>query len=68
MGLEVAALLAQELNRTLILPPIMPNAHIMNNTHQRWSQYFDIPRFTNLTGIKVVEWDLIRPLTPQQKR
>ncbi|KAG0287613.1 hypothetical protein BGZ98_004584, partial [Dissophora globulifera] len=68
MGLEVAALLAQELNRTLILPPIMPNAHIINNTHQRWSQYFDIPRFIKLTGIKVVEWDLIRPLTPQQKR
>ncbi|KAG0291574.1 hypothetical protein BGZ98_002973, partial [Dissophora globulifera] len=68
IGLEVAALLAQELNRTLILPPMSPNMHMQDNTHQRWSQYFDIPRFTNITGIKVIEWDLVRPLTPQQKR
>ncbi|KAG0293923.1 hypothetical protein BGZ98_001972, partial [Dissophora globulifera] len=67
IGLETAALLAQELNRTLILPPIISNSHNRENTHQRWSQYFNIPRFTNITGVKVVEWDLIRPLTPQQK-
>ncbi|KAG0286516.1 hypothetical protein BGZ98_005040 [Dissophora globulifera] len=68
MGFEIAALVAHELNRTLILPPIVSNTHNHENTHQRWSQYFDIPRFTNLTGVKVVEWDLIRPLTPQQRQ
>ncbi|KAF9202194.1 hypothetical protein BGZ49_007607 [Haplosporangium sp. Z 27] len=67
MGLEFGALLAKKLNRTLILPPIISNNHDDENTHQHWSRYFDLPRFTHLTGIPVLEWDHVRPLTPAQR-
>ncbi|KAI7818596.1 hypothetical protein BC939DRAFT_462629 [Gamsiella multidivaricata] len=67
MAFEVGALLSRKLNRTLILPPIISNSHDHDNTHQRWSNYFDLPRFTHLSGVPVVEWDLIRPLTATQR-
>ncbi|KAF9938420.1 hypothetical protein BGZ67_000191 [Mortierella alpina] len=63
IGLEVAAFAAKQLNRTLIIPPIISNIHDHENTHQRWSQFLDLPRFTELTGIQVVEWDTVRPLS-----
>ncbi|KAF9576709.1 hypothetical protein EC968_005482 [Mortierella alpina] len=63
IGLEAAAFAAKQLNRTLIIPPIISNTHDHENTHQRWSQFLDLPRFTELTGIQVVEWDTVRPLS-----
>ncbi|KAF9356803.1 hypothetical protein BGX26_004717 [Mortierella sp. AD094] len=68
ISLHAAGLAAQELNRTLILPPIMSNVHDHDNTHQRWSRYFNLPRFTYLTGVPIVEWDQVRPLTPAQRK
>ncbi|KAF9356802.1 hypothetical protein BGX26_004716 [Mortierella sp. AD094] len=68
IGIEPAALAAKKFNRTLILPPIISSFHDHDNTHQRWSSLFDIPRFTHLTGIPVLEWDLVRPLTPAQRK
>ncbi|KAF9182637.1 hypothetical protein BGZ51_004523 [Haplosporangium sp. Z 767] len=66
MALENAAYVALRLNRTLILPPITTNSHDKYNSNQRWSEFFDIPRFTALTGVQVVEWNDIRPLTKEQ--
>jgi len=66
IGLESAALAAKRLNRTLILPPIISNTHDHDNTHRSWSHFFDLARFSDLTGIPVLEWDQIRPLTKQQ--
>ncbi|KAF9292480.1 hypothetical protein BGZ68_005163 [Mortierella alpina] len=63
IGLEAAAFAAKQLNRTLIIPPIISNTHDHENTHQRWSQFLDLPRFTELTGVQVVEWDTVRPLS-----
>ncbi|KAG0208155.1 hypothetical protein BGX28_000770 [Mortierella sp. GBA30] len=68
IALEVAAFAAKQLNRTLIIPPIISNTHDHENTHQRWSQFLDIPRFTELTGIQVLEWDSVRPLSPVQRQ
>ncbi|KAI1299947.1 hypothetical protein EDD11_006349 [Mortierella claussenii] len=68
IGFQAAAFAAKRLNRTLILPPIVSNTHDHDNTHQRWSRYFDLPRFTHLTGVPVLEWDLVRPLTSAQRK
>ncbi|KAF9178888.1 hypothetical protein BGZ51_007382 [Haplosporangium sp. Z 767] len=66
IGLEIAAYAAKQLNRTLILPPIISNSHDHENTHQRWSRFLDLRRFTELTGIPVLEWDTVRPLDAHQ--
>ncbi|CAO3571591.1 unnamed protein product [Mortierella alpina] len=66
MALENAAYAALLLNRTLIIPPVVTNSHDKYNSNQRWSDFFDLPRFTSLTGIKAVEWHDIRPLTEEQ--
>ncbi|KAF9933847.1 hypothetical protein FBU30_004243 [Linnemannia zychae] len=68
MAVQSAAYIALKLNRTLILPPIISNSHDHKNTHQRWSQYMDLPRFTQLTGLPVIEWDQARPLTDAQRQ
>ncbi|KAF9383545.1 hypothetical protein CPC16_008872 [Podila verticillata] len=68
IGVEVAAYIALRLNRTLLVPPIISNSHDHDNTHQTWSRYFDLKRFSNLTGIPVVEWDTVRPLNAAQTR
>ncbi|KAG0078171.1 hypothetical protein BGZ92_001596, partial [Podila epicladia] len=68
IGVEVAAYIALRLNRTLLVPPIISNSHDHDNTHQSWSRYFDFKRFSNLTGIPVVEWDTVRPLSAAQTR
>ncbi|KAG0008385.1 hypothetical protein BGZ80_003518, partial [Entomortierella chlamydospora] len=68
MSLQSAGLLAKKLNRTLIIPPIISNFHDHNNTHQRWSRYFDLPKFASLAGVSIVEWDQVRPLTPTQRK
>ncbi|KAF9433251.1 hypothetical protein BGZ76_009694 [Entomortierella beljakovae] len=67
MALESAAYLAIQLNRTLIIPPIITNSHDIYNSNQRWSDFFDFPKFKRLTGADMVEWDDLRPLTPEQK-
>lgn len=66
MALQGAAFAARRLNRTLIIPPIVSNTHDQENTHQPWSQFFDLPRFTELTGVPVLEWSDVRPLDPLQ--
>ncbi|KAF9958380.1 hypothetical protein BGZ72_000446 [Mortierella alpina] len=66
MALENAAYAALLLNRTLIIPPIVTNSHDKYNSNQRWSDFFDLSRFTALTGIKAVEWHDVRPLTEEQ--
>ncbi|KAF9929534.1 hypothetical protein BGZ67_006269 [Mortierella alpina] len=66
MALENAAYAALLLNRTLIIPPVVTNSHDKYNSNQRWSEFFDLPRFTSLTGIKAVEWHDVRPLTNEQ--
>jgi hypothetical protein len=67
IGVQIAAYIALKLNRTLILPPIVSNSHDKKNTHQRWSQYMDLPRLSNLTGLRVLEWGKIRPLSEAQR-
>ncbi|KAG0055380.1 hypothetical protein BGZ83_008772 [Gryganskiella cystojenkinii] len=67
IGLESAAFVAKQLNRTLIIPPIISNTHDHYNTHQSWSHFLDLARFTNLTGVRVLEWDQVRPLTQLQR-
>ncbi|KAG0368351.1 hypothetical protein BGX24_002871 [Mortierella sp. AD032] len=66
IALQSAAFVARRLNRTLIIPPIISNTHDRENTHQPWSDFFDLPRFTQLTGVPVLEWSDIRPLDPLQ--
>ncbi|KAF9087097.1 hypothetical protein BGX29_008463 [Mortierella sp. GBA35] len=66
IALQGAAFAAKRLNRTLIIPPIISNTHDHENTHQPWSQFFDLPRFTELTGVPVLEWSDVRPLDPLQ--
>lgn len=68
IGVEVAAYIALRMNRTLLVPPIISNTHDHDNTHQPWSRYFDLKRFSNLTGVPVVEWDAVRPLNAAQTR
>ncbi|KAF9581484.1 hypothetical protein BGW38_001476 [Lunasporangiospora selenospora] len=66
MALENAAYLAQQLDRVLIMPPITTNSHDKHNSNQRWSDFFDLPKFTELTGVRVVEWNDVRPMTAEQ--
>ncbi|KAK3836113.1 MAG: hypothetical protein J3R72DRAFT_526346 [Linnemannia gamsii] len=68
IAVQSAAYIAFKLNRTLLLPPIISNSHDHKNTHQRWSQYMNLPKLTTLTGIRVLEWDQIRPLSPAQQQ
>ncbi|KAG9062997.1 hypothetical protein KI688_004597 [Linnemannia hyalina] len=68
IALQNAAYIAHKLNRTLILPPIISNSHDHKNTHQRWSQYMNLPKLTQLTGLQVVEWSEVRPLTEAQRQ
>ncbi|KAF9966691.1 hypothetical protein BGZ70_001590 [Mortierella alpina] len=63
IGIQHAAWLALHLNRTLILPPITSNKHDHQFTFQKWSTYFDIPRFEQLTGLQVKEWPDLKHLT-----
>ncbi|KAG0365471.1 hypothetical protein BC939DRAFT_526135 [Gamsiella multidivaricata] len=56
VSLQKAALLAKDLNRTLILPPISPNTHIPVWAGPRYSQFYDLDHFTSKSGISMVEW------------
>ncbi|KAG0271764.1 hypothetical protein BGZ95_000375 [Linnemannia exigua] len=68
MAVQTATYIAFKLNRTLLLPPIISNSHDHKNTHQRWSQYMDLPKLTTLTGIRVLEWEQVRPLSSAQRQ
>lgn len=68
IAVQNAAYVALKLNRTLVLPPIISNSHDHKNTHQRWSQYMDLPKLTQLTGLPVLEWSQVRPLTEEQRQ
>ncbi|KAG0245517.1 GDP-fucose protein O-fucosyltransferase-domain-containing protein [Mortierella sp. GBAus27b] len=50
-GMEVA----KALGRTLILPPITSSSHDKSKQNQPWSKFLDLKRFSELTGIQVVE-------------
>ncbi|KAG9071930.1 hypothetical protein KI688_006149 [Linnemannia hyalina] len=64
MSLQKAALLAKDLKRTLILPPISPNSHIRTWAGPRYSQFYDLESFTQKSGIPVLEWHDIK-MTPE---
>ncbi|KAF9100175.1 hypothetical protein BGX23_004003 [Mortierella sp. AD031] len=64
ISLEKAALLAKDLKRTLILPPISPNSHIHTWAGPRYSQFYDLELFTQKSGIPVLEWHDVK-LTPE---
>ncbi|KAF9311085.1 hypothetical protein BG003_007807 [Podila horticola] len=66
MAMEKAAYLAKRLNRTLVIPPIITSSHDAHNSNQRWSDFFDLAQFTDLSGIPVVEWHDLRPLSQEQ--
>ncbi|CAO3572880.1 unnamed protein product [Mortierella alpina] len=66
LAFQHAAWLALHLNRTLILPPITSNKHDRQRTFQKWSNYFDIPRFEQLSGVRVKEWPDIKHLSEKE--
>ncbi|KAF9194923.1 hypothetical protein BGZ50_005556 [Haplosporangium sp. Z 11] len=55
-SLQKAALLAKDLNRTLVIPPISPNSHIKVWAGPRYSEFYDLDTFSDKTGIPVLEW------------
>ncbi|KAI1319466.1 hypothetical protein EDD11_004043 [Mortierella claussenii] len=65
-SLQKAALLAKDLKRTLIIPPISPNSHIKIWAGPRYSEFYDLESFSALTGLPVLEWHDIKqtPSTP----
>ncbi|KAF9330390.1 hypothetical protein BGZ91_000157 [Linnemannia elongata] len=65
IAFQSAAFVALRLNRTLILPPFITTNHDKQVAAQRWSDFFDLDRFTRLSGLKVVEFHDIRPLSPE---
>ncbi|KAF9438467.1 hypothetical protein BGZ76_007721 [Entomortierella beljakovae] len=73
-GMLRAVMLARDLGRTLILPPITASNKYddynsgdddnesLAEQHQPWSSYFDLETFEYLTGVKVVELQDLREL------
>ncbi|KAF9905935.1 hypothetical protein EC991_001176 [Linnemannia zychae] len=55
-GMEVA----KALGRTLIIPPITASSHDKSKQNQPWSKFFNLEKFSELTGIKVVEFHQLR--------
>ncbi|KAF9330237.1 hypothetical protein BG006_006807 [Podila minutissima] len=54
--LQKAALLAKDLNRTLLLPPVSPSSHIKTWSGTRYSDFYNLAAFTAHSGIPVLEW------------
>ncbi|KAF8931239.1 hypothetical protein BGZ58_007736 [Dissophora ornata] len=52
--------LAKALGRTLIIPPITASSHDKSKQNQPWSKFLDLVKFSELTGIKVVEFHQLR--------
>ncbi|KAF9354201.1 hypothetical protein BGX26_007979 [Mortierella sp. AD094] len=63
-SLEKAALLAKDLNRTLVIPPISPSSHIKLWSGPRYSEFYDLEDFSAKSGISVAEWHDIKQ-TPE---
>ncbi|KAG0207522.1 hypothetical protein BGX28_001244 [Mortierella sp. GBA30] len=63
-SLQKAALLAKDLKRTLILPPISPNTHIASWAGPRYSTFYDLDTFTVNSGIHILEWHDVKQ-TPE---
>ncbi|KAF9117042.1 hypothetical protein BGX27_005592 [Mortierella sp. AM989] len=59
-SLEKAALLAKDLNRTLIIPPISPSSHIKIWSGPRYSEFYDLKSFSAQSGISILEWHDIK--------
>ncbi|KAF9930151.1 hypothetical protein FBU30_000819 [Linnemannia zychae] len=57
-GMEVA----KALGRTLIIPPITASSHDKSKQNQPWSKFFDLEKFSKLTGTKVIEFHQLRDL------
>ncbi|KAG0214432.1 hypothetical protein BGX33_002158 [Mortierella sp. NVP41] len=57
-GMEVA----KALDRTLIIPPITASSHDKSKQNQPWSRFFDLEKFSKLTGTKVVEFHQLRDM------
>ncbi|KAG0284599.1 hypothetical protein BGZ96_011042 [Linnemannia gamsii] len=55
-GMEVA----KALGRTLIIPPITASSHDKSKQNQPWSTFFDLEKFSQLTGTKVIEFHQLR--------
>lgn len=52
-------------SRTVILPPIVPNEHQPRHIRGRsYSRYYDLPRMTAQTGIRLTEWNDLRSNVP----
>ncbi|KAF8956673.1 hypothetical protein BGZ46_002336 [Entomortierella lignicola] len=63
-SLEKAAILAKDLNRTLIIPPISPSSHIKLWSGPRYSEFYDLEDFSIRSGISIAEWHDIKQ-TPE---
>ncbi|KAG0297379.1 hypothetical protein BGZ96_006758 [Linnemannia gamsii] len=63
-SLQRAALLAKDLDRTLIIPPISPNSHIKVWAGPRYSEFYDLESFSAQSGIPVLEWHDVKQ-TPE---
>ncbi|KAG0340617.1 hypothetical protein BG000_011576 [Podila horticola] len=59
-ALQKAALLAKDLGRTLLLPPISPNQHVKTWAGPAYSEFFNLDKFMRLSGIYVLEWAAIK--------
>ncbi|CAO3568172.1 unnamed protein product [Mortierella alpina] len=59
-SLQKAALLAKDLKRTLIIPPISPSSHIKVWAGPRYSEFYDLERFSEDSGIPLLEWHDIK--------
>ncbi|KAG0360145.1 hypothetical protein BG005_011376 [Podila minutissima] len=59
-ALQKAALLAKDLGRTLLLPPISPNQHVKTWAGPAYSEFFNLDTFMRLSGIYVLEWAAIK--------
>ncbi|GJJ78658.1 hypothetical protein EMPS_11017 [Entomortierella parvispora] len=55
-SLQKAALLAKDLGRTLIIPPIAPSSHIKLWSGPRYSEFFDLQSFSAQSKIPILEW------------
>ncbi|KAF9279786.1 hypothetical protein BGZ68_007700 [Mortierella alpina] len=59
-SLQKAALLAKDLKRTLIIPPISPSSHIKVWAGPRYSEFYDLEYFSANSGIPLLEWHDIK--------
>ncbi|KAG0096571.1 hypothetical protein BGZ93_004332 [Podila epicladia] len=60
IALQKAALLAKDMGRTLLLPPISPNQHVKTWAGPAYSEFFDLDTFMRLSGIYVIDWAAIK--------